>query len=106
MDQTDMSDLASGYYLVIGGAIAAACGLLLLLRIAKNPGLPMLLALGALAGGILLVAAEVTAYSRLNDTINLYGSYASITIGYGLYIGIAAGVVAGLGGLMALAGRR
>jgi len=51
----------------------------------------MLLALGAPCRGHSPSRGRVTAYSRLNDTINLYGSYASITIGYGLYIGIAAG---------------
>jgi hypothetical protein len=106
MDQTDMSDLACGYYLVIGGAIAAACGLLLLMRIATNPSLPMLLSLGAIVGGGVAVAVEFVAYGRLNDSISLYGSNSGVSLGYGLYIGAAAGVAAAVGGLMALAGRR
>jgi hypothetical protein len=106
MDQTDLSDLACGYYIVAGGAIAAVCGLLLLMRMAGNPNLPRLLALGAIAGGILVVAAEVTAYGRLNDSFGAFGSAYGFAIGYGVYVGIAAGVVAALGGLLSLAGRR
>jgi hypothetical protein len=106
MDSTDMSDLASGYYIVIGGAIAAACGLLLLMRIVNSPSLPMLLSLGAIAGGVLVVAAEFVAYGRLHDSIGLYGSSLGFAIGYGLYVGAGAGVAAALGGLLGLAGRR
>jgi len=82
----------------IGGGIAAACGLLLLLRVGRSTSLPMLLGIGAIAGGVLVVAVEAVAYGRINDTINL-------SIGYGLYVGIGAGVVGALGVLLGLFNR-
>jgi hypothetical protein len=98
IDATDMSSLACGYYLLIGGGITAACGLLLLLRVGRSTSLPILLGIGAIAGGVLVVAVEAVAFGRINDTINL-------SIGYGLYVGIGAGVVGALGGLLGLFNR-
>jgi hypothetical protein len=109
MDATDMSDLACGYYLLIGGGVAAACGLLLLLRIVSGPSMPVLFGIGAIAGGILVVAAEVVAYGHVSDVINLsnsFGADSGVAIGFGLYVGIGAGVAAALGGLLAMANRR
>jgi hypothetical protein len=108
MDATNMAILECGYYLLIGGGIAAACGLLLLLRIGNAPSLPMLLGLGAIAGSALVIAVEVLAFGKLNDAVtaaNAYGYGASVSLGFGLWVGIGAGVVAALGGVMSL-GRR
>jgi hypothetical protein len=98
IDATNMADLACGYYLLIGGGIAAACGLLLLLRVGRSTILPMLLGLGAIAGGVLVVAVEVAAWGKTNGAVNL-------SISYGLYVGIGAGVVGALGGLIGLGNR-
>jgi hypothetical protein len=107
MDATDMSDLACGYYLLIGGGIAAACGLLLFLRIAGSTSMPQLLGTAAIAGGVLVVAVEAVAFGRINDVITLSNSFgeSGVAIGYGLWVGIGAGVVAALGGLLGLANR-
>jgi hypothetical protein len=108
MDATDMAILECGYYLLIGGGIAAACGLLVFLRLGNVPNLSVLLGLGALAGGALVVAVEVLAFGKLNDAINAYsilGYSGAVSLGFGLWVGMGAGVLAALGGLMTL-GRR
>jgi len=108
IDVTDTSTLACGYYLIIGGGIAAACGLLLLMRFGRGTGLPMLFGLGAVIGGGLVIAAEYVAYGKVNDTINAmsgYGVEAGIAVGYGLYVGIGAGIAGALGGLLGLVNR-
>jgi len=108
MDATNMAILECGYYLLIGGGIAAACGLLLLLRIGNAPSLPLLLGLGAIAGGALVVAVEVLAFGKLNDAITAYSTFGYegvASLGFGLWIGMGAGVVSALGGVMSL-GRR
>jgi hypothetical protein len=108
MDATNMAILECGYYLLIGGGIAAACGLLLLLRLGNTPSLPMLLGLGAIAGGALVIAVEVLSFGRLNDAVNAFNAYgygSGASLGFGLWVGIGAGVVAALGGVMSL-GRR
>jgi hypothetical protein len=105
IDATDMSRLECGYYLAIGGAIAAACGLLLLFR---TSGMQALLGLGAIAGGVLVVAVEVMTYNQVNqvsDLANLYGGSSGISYGIGFYLGIGAGAVGALGGLAGLASR-
>jgi hypothetical protein len=106
IDATDTSRLECGYYLVAGGAIAAVCGLLLLLR---TGNLHMLLALGAIAGGALAVVVEVAAYNQVNqvnDLANLTGGSIGITYGIGLFVGIGGGVAGALGGLAGLVSRR
>lgn len=106
IDATDASRLECGYYLVAGGAIAAVCGLLLLMR---TGGMQMLLGLGALAGGILIVVVEVMTYNQVNqlsDLANLSGGSSGIGYGIGFYVGIGAGVVGALGGLAGLLSRR
>lgn len=108
MDATNMAILECGYYLLIGGGIAAACGLLLLLRLGNAPSLSMLLGLGAIVGGALVIAVEILAFGKLNDSINAlnaYGYGTAVSLGFGLWIGIGAGVVAALGGVLSL-GRR
>jgi hypothetical protein len=109
IDFNDASIMECGYYLLLGGAIAAVCGLLLLLRVGKGSAPSSLLALGAMVGGILVVAVEVLAYGKVNDLINAYGTYLpgyGVSIGYGLYVGLVAGIVAALGGVVALLNRR
>jgi hypothetical protein len=109
IDATDMSDLACGYYLLIGGGIAVACGLLLVLRVRRGTSLPLLLGIGAIAGSALVLAVEAVAYGRITDTINRasgLGADTGISIGYGLWVGTGAGVVGALGGLLGLFNRR
>jgi hypothetical protein len=109
IDATDMSDLACGYYLLIGGGIAAACGLLLLLRIGRATSLPLLLGIAAIAGSVLVVAVEVVAFGMINDTINRasgLGADTGTSIGYGLWVGLGAGVLGALGGVLGLFNRR
>ena len=106
IDATDTSRLECGYYLVAGGAVAAVCGLLLLMR---TGSLQMLLGLGALAGGILVVVVEVMTYNQVNqvnDLANLYGGSGGVSYSIGLFLGIGAGVVGALGGLVGLVSRR
>jgi len=109
MDATDMTILECGYYLLIGGGIAAACGLLLLLRLGNVPSLSVILGVGAIAGGALVIAVEVLSFGKLNDAINAFNAYGyasgAPSLGFGLWVGIGAGVVAALGGVMSL-GRR
>jgi hypothetical protein len=101
----DFSDLANGYYLLAGGVVAAVAGLALLLKLA--PKIAPLLAILAIAGGGLAIGVEISAYNRINPLLSTYGYGFSggLTIGYGLYVGIAGGVVAVLGGLAALVRR-
>ena len=109
IDNTNMAILECGYYLLIGGAVAAVCGLLLLLRVGKGSGLSALLGLGAILGGALVLLVEVAAYVNINDEINslgIYGYGSGISIGYGLYLGVCAGAVAALGGLLGMVNRR
>jgi hypothetical protein len=109
IDATHMSDLACGYYLLIGGGVAAACGLLLLLRVGRSTSLPLLFGIGAIAGGVLVVAVEVAAYGMINDTISLVsglGVKTEIGIGYGLWVGAGAGALGASGGLIGLFNRR
>jgi hypothetical protein len=107
MDMEDASysvfSLPPVYYLLLGGAIAAICGAAVLLHVGKGRGQDLILALGAIVGGALAIAVDAVAYGKVNDTINGLSGYA---IGYGLYLGIAAGVVGALGGAMALRARR
>ncbi len=108
IDITDTSTLACGYYVLIGGAVAAACGLLLLMRFGRGTSMPMLFALGAIVGGALVIAAEYVAYGKVNDTINAMGGLAGeagIAMGYGLYVGIGGGIAGAVGGLLALVNR-
>jgi hypothetical protein len=94
---TDASTgLANGNYLIAAGALAAICGLLLVLGIAKTPGLRLLLAVGAIAGAVGIGAVELAAYNKVNEGLALSGGYA---IGWGLYVGAGGAVLAGLGGL-------
>jgi MFS family permease len=108
--QSDMG-LANGNYLVAAGAVAAVCGLLLVLGIARSPSMKLLLGLGAIAGGIGVCVIEAAAYMKVNDTISLYnstgglGSMMGVSIGWGIYVGAAGGAVAALGGLLALAAK-
>jgi hypothetical protein len=99
--------LANGYYLVAAGALAAVCGLLMVLGMATSPGARQLLAIGAIAGGLGACAVEVAAYMKVNDSLNLanssgFGSALGVAMGWGIYVGIAGGAVAALGGLMGL----
>jgi hypothetical protein len=108
IDATDPSVLHSGYYLLLGGGIAAAFGLRMLFRIGWSVNLPKLVAIGAIAGSVLVIAVEAVAYGWINDQITAYSAdYGSgFAMGYGLYVGLGAGVVSALGGLMGLIGRR
>jgi hypothetical protein len=99
--------LANGSFLVAAGALAAVCGLLLVLGLVTSPGTRQLLAIGAIAGGLGACAVEVAAYMKVNDYLNLanssgFGSSFGAAIGWGIYVGIAGGAVAAVGGLMGL----
>jgi hypothetical protein len=101
--------LANGYYLIAAGALAAACGLILLLRLA--PALSKGLGLGALAGGAGVMVVETAAYLKMNDVVTAtrplsdLGIDAGVAVGWGIYVGIAAAAFAVVGGLMALLAR-
>ena len=101
--------LANGNYLIAAGAIAAACGLLLVLGIARGQGMRQLLGLGAIVGGIGVCAVEVAAYNKMNDELAALGAgflgNAGISVGWGIYVGAVSGAVAALGGLLALSAR-
>jgi hypothetical protein len=97
-------ELANGDYLIGGGVVVAVCGLLLLTGPAKAKGVRILLNLGAVLGGAFLLAVEYAAYHHVNDLIALMGS-SQVTMGTALYAGVAAAVVAIVGGLMGLVSR-
>jgi hypothetical protein len=104
IEQTgDTSDLANGYYLVAAGAVAAVCGLILLLGLVKTASSRSLMSIGAIAGGAVVLAVELVAYNHVND---LTTRYAIASIGYGLYVGVGAGVAAAVGGLLGFASKR
>ncbi len=105
IESTSGSDLANGYYLIAAGAVAAACGLLLLLGLVKTPSARMLLSLGAIAGGAAVLAVEFVAMDDVNKVINL-GFGQTVSIGIGLYLGAAGGVAAAVGGLLGLVSKR
>ena len=102
---TDMSVLENGYFLIGAGALAAFCGLLLIVGVARSPGARMLLGLGAIAGAVGVGVVEYAAYSQVSDFINAFGSAGGVTYGFGLFVGAGGAVVAGLGGLAALASK-
>jgi hypothetical protein len=102
---SDTGDLANGYYLIAAGAVAAACGLVLLLGLVKTASSRMLVSLGAVAGGAVVVAVEFVAYNHVNDLVTALGS-SSVSIGMGLYVGAAGGVAAAVGGLLGLTSKR
>ena len=105
IESTSGSDLANGYYLIAAGAVAAACGLLLLLGMVKTPSARMLLGLGAIAGGAAVLAVEFVAMDDVNKVINL-GFGTTVSIGLGLYLGAAGGVAAAVGGVLGLVSKR
>ena len=109
--QSDLG-LANGQYLVGAGALAAVCGLLLLLGVARSAGTRQLLALGAIAGAIGVCVVEAAAFMKMNDIVNATNSLTGglgvdtgFAIGWGIYVGAAGGVIAGLGGLLSLSAR-
>jgi hypothetical protein len=107
IEVTNTSDFANAYYLIAAGAVAAACGLLLLLGLARTAGTRTLLSLGAIAGGAAVLAVEFAAMNDVNKVITQgqalgYG----VSIGMALYIGAAAGVAAAVGGVLGLTSKR
>ena len=94
--------LANGNYLIAAGAVAAICGLLLILGIARTPGLRLGLAIGAIAGAVGIGAVELSAYQKVSESVTAFGSFSDLAIGWGLYVGAGGAVLAGLGGLAAL----
>ena len=109
IDWTDSSfGLANGYFLIAAGAVAAVCGLLLLLGMARSPGARMVLGIGAIAGAIGVGVVDFSAYSKVNDTLNAYSAYGAssgFTFGFGLFVGAGGAVVAALGGLLSMSSR-
>jgi hypothetical protein len=105
IESTSGSDLANGYYLIAAGAVAAACGLLMLLGMVKTPSARMLLSLGAIAGGAAILAVEFVAMDDVNKVINL-GFGTTVSLGMGLYLGAAGGVAAAVGGVLGLVSKR
>jgi hypothetical protein len=103
IDATDASELANGNYLIVAGAVAAVCGLLLVLRLGRGSALRVLLALGAIGGAVGVAAVEFSAYQKLSDAIKGWGG--APAIGWGLYVGAAGAALAALGGLLALISR-
>jgi hypothetical protein len=80
-----------------------------MMRLGRGSGLHLLFALGAIVGGVFVVAVDVAAYGNVNDLINGpsgFGVDSGFAVGYGIYAGIGAGVAAALGGVMVLLGRR
>ena len=94
--------LANGNYLIGAGALAAACGLLLLLGVARTPGARTVLGLGAIAGAIAVGVVEFSAYGQVSDALKSFGPYTGLAYGFGLFVGAGGAGVAGLGGLVAL----
>ena len=102
--------LANGDYLIAAGALAAVCGLLLVLGLARSKGARQLLGLGAIVGAIGVCVVEFSAFSKMNDAVTLANSVAGsggsgVSVGWGIYVGAAAGAIGGLGGLLALVAR-
>ncbi len=91
------SDLANGYYLVGAAALAAICGLILFLANPRTSTFGVLLGIGAILGGALVLAVEAKAYSNMSPDVS-----AGASLGYGLYLGIAGGALAIVGGLLAV----
>lgn len=98
----------SGHLLVVAGVVVALCGLVLMLGMARAIPARFLLALGAVGGAVFVLAMEYAAYGFVVDAIdsaNLLGSPDLITMGFGLYLGVAGAAAAIVGSLVALAGR-
>jgi hypothetical protein len=93
----DPTNLVNGYYLLGAGIAAAVLGLLLLLKLV--PKLRPLVAVVAIAAGVLVIGIEISTYNKVTDVINTNPSW---SIGYGIYVGVGGGVAAMLGGLAAL----
>ena len=103
LDATDAGQLANGNYLIATGAVAAACGLLLVLRLGRPSALRLILALGVIGGAVGVAAVELSAYQKLSDSIEGWGG--APAIGWGLYVGAAGAAVAAIGGVLALISR-
>jgi len=93
--------LANGNYLIGAGVIAAVCGLLLMIGVARSPSARMILGVGAIAGAVGIGAVEFSAYGQVSDQLKLFGSD-NIFYGFGLFVGAGAAAVAGIGGVVAL----
>jgi len=107
IEVTSTSDLANGYYLIAAGAVAAACGLLLLLGLARTAGARTLLSLGAIAGGAAVLAVEFIAMDDVNKVVTQGQAFGyGVSIGMGLYLGAAGGVAAAVGGVLGLTSKR
>ena len=100
-----MSDIANGYYLIGGGAVAAVAGLLLLVGIAKSAGLRSLLALVAVVAGAAVLAVTYSAYSHVNEQISYFGA-SQLKMGMAIYAGAAAGIASIVGGVLGLVAKR
>jgi hypothetical protein len=96
-----MSDIANGYYLIGGGAVAAAVGLLLLVGVAKSAGLRSLLAIVAVVAGVAVLAVTYTAYNHVSEQITYFGA-SQIKMGTAIYAGAAAGIASIVGGVLGL----
>jgi hypothetical protein len=98
----------NGHILVVAGAVAAVCGLLLFSGLVRPIPARFLLALVAIAGAVAVLAMEYSVYGTISSDIDAANAIASApltTMGFGLYIGVAGGAAAILGSLVALSGR-
>jgi hypothetical protein len=68
-----------------------------------------LLGVGAIAGAIGVCVVEGAAYMKMSDFVTNYGAgfggVGNVSIGWGIYVGAVGGVLAGLGGLLALSAK-
>jgi hypothetical protein len=107
IEVTSTADLANAYYLIAAGAVAAACGLLLLLGLARTAGARTLLSLGAIAGGAVVLVVEFIAMDDVNKVMNQGQAFGfAVSFGMALYLGAAGGVAAVVGGVLGLTSKR
>jgi eukaryotic-like serine/threonine-protein kinase len=96
----DPMNLANGDYLLVGAVLAAIVGVALLLKL--TPKFTPILAISAIAAGVLIVGVETSVYVRVIDVIKQHPTF---SIGSGLYVGALGGAAVIVGGLTQLAAR-
>jgi hypothetical protein len=107
IDITSTSDPANAYYLIAAGAVAAVCGLIVLIGMAKTASTRMLLSLGAIAGGAAVLVVEFNAMNDINTQITAGKALGfAVSTGIALYVGVAGGVAAAVGGVLGLTSKR
>ncbi len=98
----------NGYYLLVIGIAAAVCGLILMSGLARARSARFLVALVAVACGVIAFAWQYQAFGSASSMVDVAGTFMGAqltTMGFGTYVGIGGAIAIILGSMIALNGR-